>query len=123
MVIFWLFLLAAIFWSGFEQAGSSLNLFARDLTDRTLFGWELPAGWLQNVNPFFIIVLAPVFGCLWTWLAHRDKNPSIPMKFALGLLGLSAGLLRHHVGCGERHAGQPGVHGLAGGDVLPVHGG
>ena len=91
MVIFWLFLLAAIFWSGFEQAGSSLNLFARDLTDRTVFGWEMPAGWLQNVNPFFIIVLAPVFGVLWTWLAHRDRNPSIPMKFALGLLGLSAG--------------------------------
>ena len=91
MVIFWLFLLAAIFWSGFEQAGSSLNLFARDLTDRTLLGWEVPAGWLQNVNPFFIIVLAPVFGYLWTWLAHRNRNPSIPMKFALGLLGLSAG--------------------------------
>ena len=92
MVIFWLFLLAAIFWSGFEQAGSSMNLFARDLTDRTLFGWEMPAGYLQNVNPFFIIVLAPVFGVLWTWLARREKNPSIPMKFALGLLGLAAGM-------------------------------
>lgn len=92
MVIFWLFLLAAIFWSGFEQAGSSMNLFARDLTDRTIFGWEMPAGYLQNVNPFFIIVLAPVFGVLWTWLARRDKNPSIPMKFAIGLLGLAAGM-------------------------------
>lgn len=91
MVIFWLFLLAAIFWSGFEQAGSSLNLFARDLTDRSLLGWEIPASLLQNVNPFFIIVLAPVFGVLWTWLAHRNRNPSIPMKFALGLLGLAAG--------------------------------
>jgi len=93
MVIFWLFLLAAIFWSGFEQAGSSLNLFAFELTDRTIFGWEMPAGWLQNVNPFFIIVLAPVFGFMWTWLAHRNKNPSIPTKFALGLLGLCAGFL------------------------------
>ncbi|HSL72313.1 MAG TPA: peptide MFS transporter [Longimicrobiales bacterium] len=92
MVIFWLFLLAAIFWSGFEQAGSSMNLFAQDLTNRNLFGWEMPAGWLQNVNPFFIIVLAPVFGMLWTWLAHRDKNPSIPLKFSLGLLGLAAGM-------------------------------
>ncbi|HUF70179.1 MAG TPA: peptide MFS transporter [Longimicrobiales bacterium] len=92
MVIFWLFLLAAIFWSGFEQAGSSMNLFARDLTDRTVFGWEMPTGWLQNVNPFFIIVLAPVFGSMWTWLAHRRQNPSTPMKFALGLLGLAAGM-------------------------------
>ncbi len=91
MLIFWLFLLAAIFWSGFEQAGSSMNLFARDLTDRVFFGWEMPTTWLQNVNPFFIIVLAPVFGWLWTWLARRNANPSIPIKFGLGLLGLAAG--------------------------------
>ena len=91
MVIFWLFLLAAVFWSGFEQAGSSMNLFARDLTDRVFFGWEMPTTWLQNVNPIFIVVLAPVFGWLWTWLARRDANPSIPLKFGLGLMGLAAG--------------------------------
>ncbi len=91
MVIFWLFLLAAVFWSGFEQAGSSMNLFARDLTDRTYFGWEMPAGWLQNVNPLFIVIFAPVFGWLWTWLARRNANPSIPVKFGLGLVGLAAG--------------------------------
>ena len=91
LVIFWLFLLAAIFWSGFEQAGSSLNLFAERLTDRVVVGWEAPASWLQSVNALFIILLAPVFGFLWTWLARRDANPSIPLKFALGLLGLSAG--------------------------------
>jgi len=91
MVIFWLFLLAAIFWSGFEQAGSSMNLFADRLTDRVFFGWEMPTTWLQNVNPFFIVILAPVFGWFWQWLAHRDANPSIPVKFALGLLGLAAG--------------------------------
>ncbi len=90
-VIFWLFLLAALFWSGFEQAGSSLNLFARDLTDRTFGSLEIPASTLQLINPFFIIVFAPVFGWLWTWLARRNANPSIPVKFGLGLLGLSAG--------------------------------
>lgn len=90
-VIFWLFILAAVFWAGFEQAGSSLNLFARDLTDRVYFGWEMPAGWMQNINPFFIIVFSPVFGWLWTWLARRKANPSIPLKFALGLFGLAAG--------------------------------
>ena len=92
MVIYWLFLLAAVFWAGFEQAGSSMNLFAERDTNRVLFGWEIPTGWLQNVNPFFIIVLAPVFGSLWTWLAYRDRNPSTPRKFALGLMGLAAGL-------------------------------
>ena len=91
LVVVWLFVLSAIFWSGFEQAGSSMNLFAEKLTNRNIMGWEMPTSWLQNVNPIFIILLAPVFGYLWTWLAHRNKNPSIPMKFALGLLGLSAG--------------------------------
>jgi len=90
-VIFWLFLLAAVFWGGFEQAGSSLNIFARDLTDRVVFGWEAPAGWLQNINPIFIVLLAPVFGSLWVGLAKRKANPSIPLKFALGLMGLAAG--------------------------------
>jgi proton-dependent oligopeptide transporter, POT family len=91
VVIFWLFILAAMFWSGFEQAGSSMNLFAEQLTDRYVFGWEAPASWLQSVNAIFIILLAPVFGSLWVWLAARNANPSIPMKFALGLLGLAAG--------------------------------
>jgi proton-dependent oligopeptide transporter, POT family len=91
LVIFWLFLLAAAFWSGFEQAGSSLNLFASDLTNRTVFGKEMPAGWLQNINPIMIVVLAPVFGSLWVWLARRNANPSIPVKFGLGLLGLAVG--------------------------------
>ena len=93
MVIFWLFLLAAVFWAGFEQSGSSMNLFADRDTDRFIFGFEIPTGWLQNVNPFFVVVLAPVFGSLWTWLAYRDRNPSTPRKFALGLMGLAAGLL------------------------------
>jgi proton-dependent oligopeptide transporter, POT family len=91
MVIFWIFLLAALFWSGFEQAGSSMNLFAERLTDRNVAGWEMPASWLQSINPIFIILLAPVFGWMWTWLAHRRANPSIPVKFALGLLGLAMG--------------------------------
>lgn len=91
VVIFWLFLLAAVFWSGFEQAGSSMNLYADQLTDRVFFGWEMPTGWLQNVNPTFIVIFAPVFGWLWTSLAARRANPSTPVKFALGLLGLAAG--------------------------------
>ncbi len=90
-VIACLFVGAAIFWSGFEQAGSSMNIFARDFTDRVMFNWELPAGWLQNVNAVLIIVLAPVVGQLWVWLA--DRNPSIPVKFALGLVLLGMGFL------------------------------
>lgn len=93
VVIFMLFVGAAIFWSGFEQAGSSLNLFARDHTNRIFFGWELPAGWLQNFNPAFIIILAPVIGSLWIKLAARQMNPAIPYKFAFGLIFMAFGFL------------------------------
>ena len=88
-VIAILFVGAAMFWAGFEQAGSAFNLFALDHTDRMMFGWEMPAGWLQNINPFFIIVLAPVFGMLWIRLG--SSNPSIPAKFGYGLILLGAG--------------------------------
>ena len=90
-VIFWLFLLVAVFWSGFEQAGTSLNLFARDLTDRNILGWLMPAGFLQSVNSFFIILLAPIFGMIWVALEKRNADPSIPMKAGLGLIGLAMG--------------------------------
>ncbi|MEL6443355.1 MAG: peptide MFS transporter [Bacteroidota bacterium] len=90
-VIAWLFVLAALFWSGFEQASTSLNLFARDLTDRNILDAVIPASTLQLINPLFIIILAPVFGSLWVWLSKRNANPSIPVKFGMGLLGLSVG--------------------------------
>ncbi len=92
-VIAALFIFSAIFWSGFEQAGSSLNLFAERYTDRNIFGWLMPASWLQSVNPVFIITLAPVFGWLWVALAKKNLEPSTPVKFALGLIFLGLGFL------------------------------
>ncbi len=83
------FLAAACFWSGFEQAGSSMNLFAERLTNRMIGGWEMPASWLQSVNSLFIILLAPVFSAMW--LALGSRSPSIPAKMALGLLQLGVG--------------------------------
>ena len=83
------FLAAACFWSGFEQAGSSMNLFADRLTDRIVGGWEMPASWLQSVNGVFIILLAPLFSALWLWLGSR--NPSIPAKMGCGLIFLGLG--------------------------------
>ncbi|MBI4263398.1 MAG: peptide MFS transporter [Acidobacteria bacterium] len=90
-VCFFLCLGAAMFWSGFEQAGSALNLFARDLTDRNLFGIEVTAGALQSVNPILIILLAPVMGAVWVRLGER--NPSMAVKFGLGLVLLAVGFL------------------------------
>jgi POT family proton-dependent oligopeptide transporter len=83
----------AFFWIAFEQAGTSLNLFGEELTDRHVMGWEMPATWFQSVNPFLIITLAPVFAILWSSLGRRNMNPSQPVKIALGLLLVGAGYL------------------------------
>lgn len=88
-----LFVFSAVFWGGFEQASSSMNLFADRLTDRVVFGWEIPTTALQAVNPLFIILLAPVFGMIWQWLGRRDRDPSMPAKFSMGLLLLGVGFL------------------------------
>jgi proton-dependent oligopeptide transporter, POT family len=88
-----LFIASAMFWAGFEQAGSSLNIFAEQHTVRTIAGWLAPAGWFQMLNPIFIIALAPVVASIWVALARRQLNPSLPVKFALGLLLLGAGFL------------------------------
>jgi len=84
-VIIVLFVFATIFWAAFEQAPTSLNLFAADYTDRMVFGWEMPATWLQSFNSLFVIILAPVAAAIWVSLGKRDADFSSPGKFALGL--------------------------------------
>lgn len=86
-----LFLAAAVFWAGFEQAGSSFNLFAERYTDRALGSFEVPAAWFQALGPVFIIAFAPLFAVLWVKLGQRGRDPSIPVKFGSGLLLLAGG--------------------------------
>ena len=93
VVIMVLFLFAVIFWAAFEQAPTSLNLFARDYTDRTIFGWEMPTLWLQSANSVFVIALAPVFAWAWEALGRRRRDPSSPAKFAFGLFFAALGFL------------------------------
>jgi proton-dependent oligopeptide transporter, POT family len=88
-----LFIFSCLFWSGFEQAGSTLNLFAERFTDRTFMGWEIPAGYFQSINSMFIIIFAPFFGAMWVWLGRMNLEPSSPLKFASGLLLLGMGFL------------------------------
>ena len=80
-----------VFWSFFEQAGSSLTLFTERNVDRDVFGWEFPTTWGQSFNPIFIVLFAPIFAALWIWLSKRRMNPSIPNKFTLGLLQVGLG--------------------------------
>jgi hypothetical protein len=96
VVIVFLFLASAIFWAGFEQHGSSFNLFADRYTQRefpALGDREIPAGWFQSVNPVFILTLSPIFAALWVALARRRREPSTPAKFAFGLGFLGLGFL------------------------------
>jgi POT family proton-dependent oligopeptide transporter len=96
VVVLILFFASALFWSGFEQVGSVMNLFAERHTDRVLFGWEMPAGWFQSLNPMLILLLAVPVSTLWLGLARRDILPSLAVKFAAGLLLLAAGFLVMH---------------------------
>lgn len=91
--IFIFMLFNAFFWIAFEQAGSSLNIYADQNTDRHIFGWEMPATWFQSVNPCLIVLLAPFFAALWTGLGKRNLDPSQPLKISLGLILLGIGYL------------------------------
>ena len=83
------FVFSAIFWAAFEQAGTSLNLFADQMTSKELFGFPIPASILQSVQPIFVITFAPILS--WLWYRMGTRQPSSPLKFALGLIGASAG--------------------------------
>jgi POT family proton-dependent oligopeptide transporter len=86
-----LFVFAILFWAGYEAAGSSLALFADRNTDLRLFGFEFPSSWFQVAQPFFVIVLAPVFA--WLWIKLGPREPSVPTKFAFGLLFMGLAFL------------------------------
>ncbi|MEJ0005080.1 MAG: peptide MFS transporter [Steroidobacteraceae bacterium] len=92
------FVCAALFWAGYEQAGSTLNLFARDHTDRSLLGSLFPQGqhpvsWYQIAQAIFVLVFAPVFAWIWVSLGRRGRDPSAGAKFGLGLLQLGLSFL------------------------------
>jgi POT family proton-dependent oligopeptide transporter len=83
-----------VFWTLFEQAGSSLTLFADRNTELSVFGlFDISAGQTQFFNAFFIVALAPIFSLMWTGMARRGFEPTIPVKFAIALMGVGAGFL------------------------------
>jgi POT family proton-dependent oligopeptide transporter len=86
-----LFAASVLFWAGYEQTGSSLNLFAERYTDRHLWGWEVPASWLQSLNPIYIVVFGPLLSWLWLGLARRRREPPTTLKFVAGLLAMASG--------------------------------
>ena len=100
------------FWTAFEQAGSSMNFFAANDTDLHIFGFEFPSTWYQSVNALAIIICAPFFAFLWIWLAKRKRNPSTPMKFAIGLWLLGLSFIAMVLGAIDARDGLAGPHWL-----------
>ncbi|MCK5824602.1 MAG: peptide MFS transporter [Ichthyobacteriaceae bacterium] len=95
-----------VFWSGFEQAGSTFNLFAVDQTDRMIGSFEIPATWFQSVNAIAIFAIAPIFDILWGKLTNIGKNPPTPMKFGFALFMLALGFFVMSAGA---KAGESGL--------------
>jgi len=104
-----LFFGAAFFWSGFDQAGSSFNIFAKEYTDRIILGWEYPASWLQVLNPVLVVILSPFMAYMWLFLGKRMLDPSLPFKFGLGLIFMAIGFL--FIATGATVAMQEGMAG------------
>jgi POT family proton-dependent oligopeptide transporter len=102
------------FWTAFEQAGSSMTVFADRNTDLTLWGMldtNFPSTWYQSVNALTIVLCAPLFSILWIKLAKRNRNPSTPMKFAFGLWILGLSFLAMVFGAMEANAAADGLAG------------
>lgn len=85
------FITTGLFYAGYEQQGSSLNLFAERYTDMFIGDFEMPASWMQSIPPVAVIVFSFMFAWLWVWLAKRNMNPSTPAKLSFGLLFMGLG--------------------------------
>ena len=109
ILIIVLFFGAAFFWSGFDQAGSSFNIFAKEYTDRIILGWEYPASWLQVLNPVLVVILSPFMAYMWLFLGKRMLDPSLTFKFGLGLIFMAIGFL--FIATGATVAMQEGMAG------------
>ena len=86
-----LFVTSVAFWSLYQQQFTVLTVYSDERLNRDLFGWEMPVSWVQSINPVFIIVLSGVFAAVWTKLGTRQ--PSTPVKFALGAIVMGAAFL------------------------------
>lgn len=93
------------FWMAFEQAGSSMNFFAEERTDRMVLGYRFPASWLQSVNSAVLIASAPFFAAAWTALARRGREPSTPAKMCAAMVLMGIGFIFMMAGAHRSDAG------------------
>lgn len=106
------FIIVLVFWASFEQASGLMNLYAKDYTDRVVFGWEVPASWLQGLNSFFIITAGPIVAWIWVNLARRNVNLSSIFKMGLGTAILGVGFIFMVAASMERNESADGTSAL-----------
>ncbi|HPV20959.1 MAG TPA: peptide MFS transporter [bacterium] len=87
------FLIVIVFWAAFEQAGGLMSLYTEQFTSRDLFGFTIPTAWFQSLNPFYIMIFAPVVASFWIMLSRIGKEPSALTKMGLGTMILGIGFL------------------------------
>jgi POT family proton-dependent oligopeptide transporter len=109
----------AVFWTAFEQAGSSMSIFALKHTERNVLGWEVPVGWFQSMNPAMIILFGSIFAMMWTKLGQRKMDPSQPMKIAIALFLGGVGFIFMVIG-GMGTVGTTGAEALSEGTASSV---
>jgi proton-dependent oligopeptide transporter, POT family len=93
LALFVIMFLTIPFWMAFEQAGTSMNFFAEQRTDRVVGGFLVPASWFQSVNPGVLLLVGPLFAWLWTALGRRRREPSTPAKMAAAMIFLGIGFV------------------------------
>ena len=106
IVLFTFFLASAMFWAGFEQQGSSLQIFSDRYTNLNILGWEIPSSWFQSFNPAYILIFSPVLAAFWISLANRNISFPAPAKLATGLLLLGIGYVIMVIASKQAVAGQ-----------------
>ncbi|WP_344361540.1 peptide MFS transporter [Arthrobacter humicola] len=86
-----LYIASAAFWALFQQQFTFIAVYSEEKLDRNFFGWEMPAAWVQSINPVFIIIFAGVMAALWTRLGR--KQPGSALKFSIGLFVMGLAFL------------------------------
>jgi len=102
-----LFIANAAFWSLFQQMFTALAVYSDERMNWNLFGWTAPSAWIGSEEPIWIILLSPVFAVIWTKL--RERAPSTPMKFAIGVIGMGAAFLLFLIFAGSTGKTTPAI--------------
>ena len=93
VVLFLAFLIMIVFWGAYEQAGGFMNLYAKQSVDRVMFGYEIPASWLQSLHAFYVVLIGVPMAAFWLWWKKKGKESSSIFKMAIGTIVMGFGFM------------------------------